>query len=101
MTKYKVIIARHVAEQVMKHVEFISNVSPEFAGEFVTGLDEVVARIGDNPFQFQVDTAFDNPEKYRRAIFAKWYKCIFIVEETTVFIDSIVDCRQDNKDPLL
>lgn len=47
--------------------------------------------------KYQIDTSFDNPYEYRRVVFAKWYKCLFIVEGSTVYLDSVVDCRQDDK----
>lgn len=35
MAKYKVIVSRHVAEHLLGHIEFISNVSTEAAHRFI------------------------------------------------------------------
>lgn len=97
MNKYKVIVSRHVAENLLSYVEFISNVSTKTARQFIAEYEVILVRLEENPLQFQVDTSFDNPHGYRRAIFSKWYKCLFVIEGTTVYLDSIVDCRQDNQ----
>ena len=97
MSKYKVIVSRHIAEMLLLHTSFIAQVSSEAAKRFVAQYEHVIDRLEENPLQFQEDTAFDNPDGYRRAVFAKWYKCLFIVEGDTVYVDSVVDCRQDPK----
>ena len=35
--------------------------------------------------------------QYRKAIFAKWYKALFMVEDQTVYLDAVVDGRMDVK----
>ena len=94
MSQFKVIVSRHVAEALIKHTAFIAQVSPKAADSFVVEYEKVLVRLEENPLQFQIDTAFDNPDGYRHAVFAKWYKCLFIVEGNTVYLDSVVDCRQ-------
>ena len=96
MTKYKVIISKHVAEHLLEHVRFISNVSLIAARSFISEYEDILIRLENNPYEFQVDTSFDNADEYRRAVFAKWYKCLFIIEGSTVYVDSVVDCRQEN-----
>ena len=96
MSKYRIVTSRLVAQNLIEHITFISNVSTEAAKRFLSDYDAILTRLENNPFEFQLDTTFDNPHGYRRAIFAKWFKCLFIVEESTVYIDSIVDCRRDN-----
>lgn len=85
MAKYKVIVSRHVAEHLLGHIEFISNVSTEAAHRFIEEYENVITRLEDNPYQ------------YRRAVFARWYKCLFIVDNSVVYLDSVVDCRQDDR----
>lgn len=96
MANYKVIVSKHVAEHLLEHVSFISNVSLIAARDFISEYEVILKRLENNPYEFQVDTSFDNTDEYRRAIFAKWYKCLFVIKESTVYIDSVVDCREDN-----
>lgn len=96
MTRYKVIVSKHVGEHLLEHISFISNVSLVAARDFISEYEEIINRLEDNPYEFQVDTSFENTYGYRRAIFAKWYKCLFVVEESIVYVDYVVDCRQEN-----
>ena len=96
MAKYKVIVSNHVAGHLLEYVEFISNVSIEAARHFISDYEAILIRLEENPLQFQIETTFDNPDGYRRAIFSKWYKCLFVIDGSIVYIDSVVDCRQDN-----
>ena len=94
MSNYNVIVSGHVAQKLLVYVSFISNVSLSAAQTFVDEYESILRRIEDNPLQFQVDTSFENPAGYRRAVFAQWYKCVFKVYGTNVYVDAIVDCRQ-------
>ncbi|MBO4579327.1 MAG: hypothetical protein J5715_04140 [Clostridiales bacterium] len=96
MAEYTVIVSKHVAGNLLKHVEFLSNVSTEAAGRFIQDYEAIITRLEDNPFQYQIDTSFENSDEYRRAIFSKWYKCLFVVEGNIVYLDAVVDCRQDD-----
>ena len=95
MSKYRVITSKLVAQNLIEHTAFISNVSVEAAKRFLSEYDAILTRIENNPYEFQIDTSFGNPYGYRRAVFAKWYKCLFIVDESVVFLDAVVDCRKD------
>lgn len=93
--QYKVIVSRCVADNLLAHMSFIANVSIDAAQRFISEYETVIKHLEENPFQYQIDVSFDNPNEYRRAVFAQWYKCIFMVEGSTVYIDSVVDCRQN------
>lgn len=59
--------------------------------------EAIICRLSENPYQFP---SCDDPnlaDTYRKAIFAKWYKIIFSVEDDTVYVDAVVDGRQSPK----
>ena len=81
----------------LPHTEFISRVSVPAAERFVVDFEAIICRLSENPYQFP---SCDDPnlaDIYRKAIFAKWYKMIFSVEDDTVYIDAVVDGRQSPK----
>lgn len=81
----------------LPHTEFISRVSIPAAERFVEDFETIICRLSENPYQFP---SCDDPnlaDTYRKAIFAKWYKMIFSVEDDTVYIDAVVDGRQSPK----
>lgn len=93
--KYAVIPASHVDRQLIQHVQFISRVSIKAARKFRDDFEEILGRLEENPLEFPFDTDPNLPsELYHKAVFAKWYKALFIVEGTTVYLDAVVDCRQ-------
>lgn len=94
MGKFKVIFDPALDQMLLKHTEFISRVSVPAAERFLDEFEAVIQRLSENPYQFP---SCDDPnlaDTYRKAVFAKWYKMIFSVEDNTVYVDAVVDGRQ-------
>ena len=81
----------------LPHTEFISRVSVSAAERFVVDFEAIICRLSENPYQFPNCDDPNLADTYRKAIFAKWYKMIFSVEDDTVYIDAVVDGRQSPK----
>ena len=95
MTRYKVIIASRVDNQLLEHFRFIANVSIPAAKRFRDEFGNTVKEISENPYQFPIDADLNLPEgMYRKAFFSRWYKIHFTIKDETVFIDAVADCRQ-------
>jgi len=98
MAKYTVIIASRVDQQLIKHIQFLANVSIEAARSLRVEYVKVLNRLEDNPYQFPLETDPVLRESgYYKAIFFKKYKAEFLVEDNTVYLDAVVDCRQSTK----
>ena len=98
MKAYRIILASRVRIQLLNHIQFLSKVSLPAARRLRSSFKEIIARIGENPFQFPVDPIFEDLNfPYRKALFEKRYKVLFTVSDNVVFIDSVVDCRQNNQ----
>jgi len=96
MEKYKIILARRIDGQLLRHFEFLMRVSLPAAKRFRDAFAETLHEIGMNPLQFPVEEDLNLPSgMYRKAIFAKRYKILFLIDEDIVFIDAVVDCRQN------
>lgn len=94
--QYKVILGSRVDSLLRRHTLFISNVSISRAERFLNEFEGVVTQLKSNPFLYPFETDENlPPEKYRRAIFGKWYKALFRVEGDTVYLDAVCDCRED------
>ena len=94
MAKFKVIFDPALDQMLLQHTEFISRVSVPAAERFLDEFEAVIQRLSENPYQFP---SCDDPnlaDTYRKAVFAKWYKMIFSVEDDTVYVDAVVDGRQ-------
>lgn len=97
MGKYTVIVSSRADAMLVRHARFLANVSVPAAKGLVKEFEQVLDVLEDNPFQFSVETDYDlPPEQYRKALFCKRYKALFAIEGETVYLDTVLDCRQDN-----
>lgn len=79
-----------------QHAEFIARVSGSTASNFRSEFSDTISRLSQNPYQFPPHDDPNLPhDTYRKAIFARWYKVIFSVEEDFVYVDAVVDGRAD------
>ena len=61
-------------------------------------IEDVLRRMKENPYQFPQEDDLNLPEgQYRKALFAKRYKALFMVDGETIYLDAVVDCRMDNQ----
>lgn len=94
--QYKVVLGSRVDSMLRRHILFISNVSIYRAERFVDEFEEIVKQLKSNPLLYPFDTDENlPPEKYRKAVFSKWYKALFGVEGDTEYLDAVCDCRED------
>ncbi len=95
------VISRRVDEMLLRHIAFLSRVSLPVAKKFRNDYAVILRRLAENPFQFPVETDLNLPEEaYRKALFARRYKAVFLVEKTTVYLDAVIDCRQEFDDEM-
>ena len=96
MAKYKVILDPGLDKMLLKHAQFLSRVSLPAVKRFRQEFKEILRRLEENPYQFPLyDDPNLPPDTYRKAIFAKWYKAVFCVDDHTVCLDAVVDGRMD------
>lgn len=82
---------------LLRHVEFLTRVSVPAAKQFYAEFEDTIRRMKDNPFQFPTEADQNLPAGYRKAIFAKWYKAVYSVNENIVYLDAVIDCRMDTR----
>lgn len=98
MGKYTVIVSRRADQMLIAHVRFLAQVSPAAARKLTAEFSKVLADLEAMPLQFPVEEDYNLPPgAYRKALFCKWYKALFSVHEDTVYLDTVLDCRQDNE----
>lgn len=95
---YKVIISSMAADMLISHSRFIASVSEKAATEFVEEFYKKTKSLENfperNPFIFDPMI----PEgKYRKIVILKRYVLIYQIKGENVYVDAILDCRQDYK----
>ena len=102
MSKYSVILARRADIMLITHTEFLARVSPIAARRLLADFKKATTRISQNPYQFPYANELDAPgiplETYRKCLFDKRYKALFLIESHIAYVDAVIDCRQENKD---
>lgn len=82
---------------LIRHARFLANVSVPASKELVKDFSKVLDALEDNPFQFPVETEYDLPPgQFHKALFYKRYKALFCAEGKNVYLDAVLDCREDN-----
>lgn len=95
--KYEVIVSRRADDMLIRHARFLAQVSPKAARKMTREFERILDDLEKAPFQFPVEEAYDLPKGvYRKALFCTWYKALFMVQENRVFLDMVLDCRQEN-----
>jgi len=78
------------------HVDFLAKVSKSAAMRMMDEILEDIASLSENPQRFPI---YENPfipvSRYRKMLSAKRYLVLYEVEDSTLAVDYIVDCRQD------
>lgn len=94
--QFTVIVSDEAAQMLVEHVRFLAQVSEEAARKLVMEFNVKVRSLEEFPER--------NPwliypmipsRKYRKLLLAKHYLPIYEIGDTHVFVDAVVDCRQD------
>jgi hypothetical protein len=98
--KHNVIFARRADIMMVRHTEFMAQVSVGAARRLLVDFKKVTKQLEDDPYRFpyadEIDAPGVPPEKYRKCLFFERYKALFTIENDNVFVDAIIDCRQKN-----
>jgi len=94
--KYTVIIQDPATEMLLEHARFLAQVSEAAANRLVDEFYDKAKSLEYMPER--CPWLIDNNlpiKKYRKIILDKRYLLLFITKEDAVYIDAVVDCRQD------
>jgi len=98
--KYNVILARRADRMLLSHTEFLARVSPSAARRLLADFRKATKQLAENPLMFPFADELDVPNiplsTYRKCLFDKRYKAIYLIEGDNVYIDAVIDVRQEN-----
>jgi len=100
--KYNVILAEQADRMLLLHIEFLARVSTTAARKLISDFKNLKKKLSLDPLLYpyadNLDVPGIPPDTYRKSIFYGRYKALFLIENNKVYIDAIIDCRQENKD---
>lgn len=93
---YSVIVSKRATQMLVSHAAFLAKVSPEAANRLVASFEETANSLATMPERCSWLIAdYIPPNKYRKILFEKRYLLLFQIIDHTVYVDYVVDCRQD------
>ncbi len=94
--KYTVIISDEATQMLISHSRFLAQVSEKAALNFIAEFSEKVKSLEKFPERNPwLSDPFIPAGKYRKLPMGKRYLLIYQVKGDTVYVDYVVDCRQD------
>jgi len=93
---FKVIIADRARQMLAEHIHFLAQISPSAARKTKNSLLEAIRSLQQLPERCPfLQAEFIPPNQYHKLFVEKWYLILYQIKDETVFVDRIVDCRQD------
>jgi plasmid stabilization system protein ParE len=94
--RYQVIISDRATELLVQHVRFLSQVSIQAADQLRINIVEAAQSLQEFPHRhaWLVDPSLP-VNKYRKLLVDSRYLLIYQIKDDIVYIDFMVDCRQD------
>jgi plasmid stabilization system protein ParE len=78
------------------HVRFMAQKSLTASRQVKNQLMDAIRSLNQMPERFPfLEAEFIPPNKYRKMFVEKWYLILYQIKEQMVYVDYIVDCRQD------
>ena len=94
--KYTVIISEKAMSMLISHVRFLAQVSVNAASKLKAELIKEMEALDHMPEIYPwLNSEYIPANKYRKKLVHKRYLLIYQIVDDTVYIDYIVDCRQD------
>ncbi len=93
---YNVVISKQARQMLVSCAAFLAKVSVPAAERLVSSFEEAANSLKQMPQRCPwLTNDFIPRNTYRYLVFEKRYLMIYQTKDNTVFVDYIVDCRQD------
>lgn len=94
--KYKVIISDRAKRMLGTHIRFMTQVNKDASvvkkKELVTAMRSLEHMPQRFPF---FEEPYIPPNKYHKMFVENWYLVLYQIQDDTVYVDYILDCRKD------
>lgn len=94
--KYKVVVSDRAKRMLGTHIRFMAQVNREAAMIKKKEIMTAMRSLSQMPQRFPFfEEPYIIPNKYHKMFVAKWYLVLFQIQDDTVYVDYILDCRKD------
>ena len=93
---YRVIVSKRAAQQLVEHAAFAARLDEKLAHKLVSGFRQAAVSLERFPFRNPVlRSEVFTVEKYRKLIFDKYHILLYQVKDQVVYVEYVIDGRQD------
>lgn len=94
--KYKVIVSDRTKRMLGTHIRFMAQVNKDAAKAKKRELMEAMRSLERMSQRFPFfEEAYIPPNKYHKMFIEKWYLILYQIQDDTVYVEYIVECRKD------
>lgn len=94
--QYKVIISERAKEMLGMHIRFLAQVNKSAAIKLKNRLIDEIRALQEMPQRYPFfNENYIPANKYHKLYVENWFLVLYQIKEDTVYVDWIVDCRQD------
>ena len=94
--KYKVIISDRAKRMLGTHIGFIAQVNKTAAKNKKQQIMAALHSLSQMPQRFPFfEEMYIPSNKYHKMYVEKWYLILYQIQDDTVYVDYILDCRKD------
>ncbi len=98
MTEYKVMISPKAKEMLDSHIEFLAQVSELSAIKMKNRIMKGLRSLSSMPSRFPLfESKYIKADKYHKMFIEKWYLVLYQIMDNTVYVEYIIDCRENYK----
>lgn len=94
--KYKVIVSDRAKRMLGMHIRFMAQVNKEAAATKKKEIMSAMHSLSQLPQRFPFfEELYITPNKYHKMFVEKWYLVLYQIQDNTVYVEYILDCRKD------
>lgn len=94
--KYKVIVSDRAKRMLGAHIRFMAQVNKDAASTKKKEIITAIRVLNHMPQRFPFfEEAYIPPNKYHKMFIEKWYLILYQIQDDTVYVEYIVECRKD------
>lgn len=94
--RYQVIISDRAKRMLGTHIRFMAQVNKAAAAAKKKEIVTAMRSLSQMPQRFPFfDELYITPNKYHKMFIEKWYLVLYQIQDDTVYVDYILDCRKD------
>lgn len=94
--KYKVIVSDRAKRMLGIHIRFMAQVNKQAASAKKNEIMTAMRSLSQLPQRFPFfEELHITPNKYHKMFIEKWYLVLYQIQDDTVYVEYILDCRKD------